>query len=125
MYNFRLCNIIAVIGRGQLEVIDSRVSSRRAVYSKYFKALSKIQGISFHKEPDKNFRSNRWLTAILIDPLLTGGITCEDIRLALEKENIEARPLWKPLHIQPVFSAYPAYLNGVSESLFKNGLCLP
>jgi len=124
-YNYRLSNILAGIGRGQLEVLDSRVTSRRAVFSKYYSYLSNIDGVSFHLEPDIKFHSNRWLTTIVIDPIQTGGIDREDIRLALEKENIESRPLWKPLHIQPVFLSYTAYTNGVSENLFVNGLCLP
>jgi dTDP-4-amino-4,6-dideoxygalactose transaminase len=124
-YNYRMSNILAGIGRGQLEVLDDRVECRRQIFSKYFKSLSKINGITFHTEPDKRYVSNRWLTTIFVDPVITGGINREDLRIALEKENIESRPLWKPLHSQPVFSEYPAYINGVSDNLFKNGLCLP
>ena len=124
-YNYRMSNILAGIGRGQLEVLDDRVECRRQIFSKYFKSLSEIKGISFHTEPDKRYVSNRWLTTIFVDPVITGGINREDLRIALEKENIESRPLWKPLHSQPVFSEYPSYINGVSDNLFKNGLCLP
>ena len=124
-YNYRLSNILAGIGRGQLEVLDSRVTKRREIFSTYYNSLSDIDGITFHMEPDNKFYSNRWLTTILIDPIKTGGIDREDIRLALEKENIEARPLWKPLHIQPVFLSYTVYNRSVSENLFLNGLCLP
>jgi len=124
-YNYRLSNILAGIGIGQLEILDSRVASRRKVFSRYVEALSKIEGIKFHKEPSVKYKSNRWLTTIVVDSDLTDGITREDIRLGLEKENIESRPLWKPLHIQPVFLSCPSYINDVSYNLFINGLCLP
>jgi dTDP-4-amino-4,6-dideoxygalactose transaminase len=124
-YNYRLSNILAGIGLGQLEVLDARVEARRRIFSKYFDALSKINGISFLPEPDSKYKSNRWLTTIVIDPDHTDGKTREDIRLGLEKENIESRPLWKPLHIQPVFLSCPSYINDVSYNLFVNGLCLP
>jgi dTDP-4-amino-4,6-dideoxygalactose transaminase len=124
-YNYRMSNILAGIGRGQLEVLAGRVECRRQIFSDYFKRLSQIRGISFSMEPDDKFVSNRWLTTIFVDPSLSGGVTREDLRLALEKENIESRPLWKPLHSQPVFAEYPAYKNGVSDNLFSNGLCLP
>jgi dTDP-4-amino-4,6-dideoxygalactose transaminase len=124
-YNYRMSNILAGIGRGQLEVLAGRVECRRQIFSDYFKRLSRIRGISFNMEPDERYVSNRWLTTIFVDPSLTGGVTREDLRLALEKENIESRPLWKPLHSQPVFAEYPAYKNGVSDNLFSNGLCLP
>jgi dTDP-4-amino-4,6-dideoxygalactose transaminase len=124
-YNYRLSNILAGIGLGQLEVLEERVATRRKIFSRYVEALSGIKGIKFHKEPDSKFKSNRWLTTIVIDSDLTDGITREDIRLGLEKENIESRPLWKPLHIQPVFLSCPSYINDVSYNLFINGLCLP
>lgn len=124
-YNYRMSNISAGIGLGQLEVLDSRVASRRRVFTRYFETLSEIEGIKFLKEPDNNFKSNRWLTTIVIDSDFTDGKTREDIRLGLEKENIESRPLWKPLHIQPVFLSCPSYINDVSYNLFINGLCLP
>jgi dTDP-4-amino-4,6-dideoxygalactose transaminase len=123
-YNYRMSNVIAGIGRGQIRVIDKRVEQRRKNYDFYFRELSQFEGISFLKEPDGHF-SNRWLTTIIVDPVKTLGITREDIRLALERENIEARPLWKPMHLQPVFKDAPSYLNGISEELFNKGLCLP
>jgi dTDP-4-amino-4,6-dideoxygalactose transaminase len=124
-YNYRLSNILAGIGLGQLEVLEARVESRRKIFSRYVEAFSNIEGIKFNSEPDDKFKSNRWLTTIVIDSDLTDGITREDIRLGLEKENIESRPLWKPLHIQPVFLSCPSYINDVSYNLFINGLCLP
>ena len=114
----------AGIGRGQMKVINDRVAQRRNNFEYYVNNLGDLQGISFLKEPEGSF-SNRWLTTILVDKKKCNGISRETIRLALEKENIESRPLWKPMHKQPVFSGAPAYLNGVSESLFENGLCLP
>ncbi|HEY9257426.1 DegT/DnrJ/EryC1/StrS family aminotransferase, partial [Chitinophaga sp.] len=123
-YNYRMSNVCAAIGRGQMTVLDERVAQRRANYQHYVEQLSDLPGISFLAEPT-GFFSNRWLSAILIDPAVSNGITRETVRLALEKENIESRPLWKPMHMQPVFKQAPAYVNGVSESLFDNGLCLP
>jgi dTDP-4-amino-4,6-dideoxygalactose transaminase len=123
-YNYRLSNVCAGIGRGQLHVLDDRVRQRRKVYHHYVKHLTHNQGVSFMAENEGSF-SNRWLTTILIDPSLTGGRTREDLRLGLEGQNIESRPLWKPMHMQPVFSAHPSYSNRVSETLFQNGLCLP
>jgi len=119
-YNYRMSNVLAGIGRGQMEVLDDRVKARRANYEYYKKELSGINKITFTDEP-KGFYSNRWLTTILTDSYKTR----EKIRLALEKENIESRPMWKPMHLQPVFKDYPAYINGVSEDLFNRGLCLP
>jgi dTDP-4-amino-4,6-dideoxygalactose transaminase len=124
-YNYRMSNVLAGIGRGQLKVIDLRVNRRREIFRIYKEAFSKTSGISFQSEPDQSFHSNRWLTCINVDPLATGGLTREVIRLTLEKENIESRPLWKPMHLQPVFSKYPSFISGASEMLFNNGLCLP
>lgn len=123
-YNYRLSNVLAGIGRGQLEVIEERVKQRRTNYEMYYKNLKKLSGISFLIEQE-NFFSNRWLTTILVDTIKTGGISNIDIRLGLEKDNIETRPLWKPMHLQPVFRNYPSYTNGISERLFDLGLCLP
>lgn len=123
-YNYRMSNIVAGIGRGQMEVLDERVAQRRANFDYYQKTFENIPAISFQEAPE-GFYSNRWLTAILVDPEKSGGITRETIRLALEKENIESRPLWKPMHLQPVFEGSPQYGNGISDGLFKNGLCLP
>lgn len=123
-YNYRLSNICAGIGRGQMEVIDERVAQRRANFAFYEQELSGIESISFQPEAGGSF-SNRWLSCIIIDPKLTGGITREDIRLALAVENIEGRPLWKPMHLQPVFAGAPYYGGKVAEKLFQDGLCLP
>lgn len=123
-YNYRMSNVVAGIGRGQLEVIENRVKKRRANHDFYYSNLGKINGISFLRERPGVY-SNFWLTTMVIDPEKTGGVNREHIRLALEEENIESRPLWKPMHMQPVFEGYPAYVDGTSEALFKNGLCLP
>jgi dTDP-4-amino-4,6-dideoxygalactose transaminase len=123
-YNYRMSNVCAAIGRGQMQVLSERVKQRRKVYEYYLKNLSGIAGINFLHEPDHYF-SNRWLTAILVDPSKGKGVNRETLRLSLEKENIESRPLWKPMHLQPVFQNYPSYTNGVSEPLFSKGLCLP
>ncbi|MES2847884.1 MAG: aminotransferase class I/II-fold pyridoxal phosphate-dependent enzyme [Bacteroidota bacterium] len=123
-YNYRMSNVCAAIGRGQMEVLPKRVEQRRANYSFYINALKNLPGISFLPEPAGCF-SNRWLSTIIVHPQKTGGVTREDIRLTLEKENIESRPLWKPMHLQPVFKHHPFYGDGTSEELFEKGLCLP
>ena len=123
-YNYRLSNVSAGIGLGQLKIIDDRVRQRRANFEFYRGALGHLPGISFQPEMSGSF-SNRWLTTILIDPSQNGGVTREDIRLALEKENIESRPLWKPMHLQPIFQQFPNYGGAISEQLFEQGLCLP
>ncbi|MGZ2371897.1 DegT/DnrJ/EryC1/StrS family aminotransferase [Ancylomarina sp. YFZ004] len=124
-YNYRMSNILAGIGRGQMEVLEDRVNYRRKLNVWYRRWLKDVPGISFQSEPSQDYYSNYWLTAILVDPKKTGGITREDIRLFLEKENIESRPLWKPMHMQPVFEDCPYYGNGTSDRLFEQGLCLP
>ncbi len=123
-YNYRMSNVSAGIGRGQMEVIDERVRQRRSNFEYYYNALADVPGITFCKEP-KGYFSNRWLTTTLIDPTMTNGITREDVRLALDSANIESRPLWKPMHLQPVFAHAPFYGDGTSEGLFEKGLCLP
>jgi len=123
-YNYRMSNILAGIGRGQMEVLTERVQQRRNNFEYYYKHLSAIPGITFLKEQEGSL-SNRWLTIIVIDPSLTNGVTREEIRLKLEQENIESRPLWKPMHMQPLFDKVPYFGLGVAMSLFKNGLCLP
>jgi dTDP-4-amino-4,6-dideoxygalactose transaminase len=123
-YNYRMSNVLAGIGRGQMEVIEDRVRRRRDNYLFYKKNLQDYEGISFLDEPDSSYFSNHWMSAVLIDPLKS-GITCEKLYYELDKENIESRPLWKPMHLQPVFSTCPAYLNGISEDFFNKGLCLP
>ena len=123
-YNYRMSNILAAIGRGQMEVIEDRIATRRRNNSIYMELFKDIPEIHFLTEPDKSYFSNFWLTTLFIDNP-TEKFNRETIRLALEAENIEARPLWKPMHLQPVFSKMPAYVNGVSEELFKKGICLP
>jgi dTDP-4-amino-4,6-dideoxygalactose transaminase len=119
-YNYQLSNICASIGLGQMAVLDERVSRRREIFDWYKKNLNS-SAFSFQPEM-KEVKSNRWLTTILLN---TNTIKPEQLRLELEKKNIEARPLWKPMHLQPVFKNAPSYLNGLSESLFERGLCLP
>lgn len=127
-YNYRMSNVLAGIGRGQLEVLADRVNARRTNFEKYVNYFSKWNSngfsIKFQEEPE-GYYSNRWLTCILVDPILNNGLTREVIRISLQEENIESRPLWKPMHQQPIFSASKAYLNGVSDKLFEDGLCLP
>ena len=123
-YNYRMSNIVAGIGRGQMEVLSERVRARRDNFEFYKKHLAGVKGISFIEEPGPDYFSNRWLTNILIDPEVA-GTDREQVRIRLEEDNIETRPLWKPMHLQPVFSSHPAFVNGTSEALFEKGLCLP
>jgi dTDP-4-amino-4,6-dideoxygalactose transaminase len=123
-FNYRMSNVLAGIGRGQMEVVDERIKKRRDNFFFYKNNLEKYEGLTFLEEPEEYYFSNHWLTTILLDPLKR-GITREVLQKELEKENIETRPLWKPMHMQPVFSHCPAYLSGVSQELFTNGLCLP
>ncbi|SHF91708.1 dTDP-4-amino-4,6-dideoxygalactose transaminase [Salegentibacter echinorum] len=124
-YNYRLSNISAGIGRGQMEVIDERVGARRKMHQFYVDLFAGIRGVKVYSEPNSNYFSNHWLSVIEVDKNATGGITREDLRLHLEQENIESRPLWKPMHMQPVFAEAPFYGTGIAEALFQNGLCLP
>lgn len=127
-YNYRMSNVVAAIGRGQMVVLKDRVAARRANYDRYVKLFGEINAKGYHIEllPEpEGFFSNRWLTTVTIDPAKNKGITREDIRLALEAENIESRPLWKPMHLQPIFAKSPFYGDGTSERLFDQGLCLP
>ncbi len=123
-YNYRMSNVLAGIGRGQLEVLDERVKQRRENNIFYRNLLGDIDGINFHSESEKSV-SNFWLTSILVNDEKLGGLSREDLRLGLEQDNIESRPLWKPMHLQPVFSDAPAYINGFSEMAFRKGICLP
>jgi dTDP-4-amino-4,6-dideoxygalactose transaminase len=123
-YNYRMSNICAGIGRGQMMVLDDHVARRRAIHKLYKKELSGIAGISVFDNPSSEFNSNHWLTCIIVDPEVA-GFSREDIRLKMESENIETRPLWKPMHLQPVFEGTPFYGDGTSEALFDKGLCLP
>ena len=124
-YNYRMSNIVAGIGRGQMEVLDERVAQRRANNQRYRDFFAGIEGVTFQTEPDADYFCNYWLTAILIDSELCGGISREDVRLALEAENIESRPLWKPMHMQPVYEGTKFFGSGVCDKLFERGLCLP
>ena len=121
-YNYRLSNICAAIGLGQMEVLDARVARRREIFDRYKTALSPL-GIAFMPETTGH-QATRWLTAMTIDPTQT-GVSRDDIRLMLLDEQIEARPLWKPMHMQPLYDGAPYHGNGVDEKLFENGLCLP
>jgi dTDP-4-amino-4,6-dideoxygalactose transaminase len=122
-YNYRMSNLCAGVGRGQMQVLADRVASRRAIYTQYTEVMGSKKGVSFCNEPEGYF-SNRWLSTILIDSEVAGA-SREDLRLALEKENIESRPLWKPMHLQPVFEGCAFYGDGTSDRLFRDGLCLP
>lgn len=119
-YNYRMSNIIAGIGRGQMEVLPERIERRREIFDLYHKALCEVEGISFMPEL-KGSIGNRWLTTLLLPEY----ISPESLRLTLEAENIESRPLWKPMHAQPLFQGAQGRLNGLSDTLFKRGICLP
>ena len=123
-YNYRMSNICAGIGRGQMTVLDEHLAHHRHLCDRYVELLGNVDGIMVHTNPDERYDSNFWLNTILIDPDKT-GTDYDTVRLHLESCNIESRPLWKPMHTQPVFSGAPAYVNGVSEELFSVGLCLP
>lgn len=124
-YNYRMSNICAGIGRGQMEVLDNHISKRRDMHSFYMDIFKENTSINVFSEPNENYFSNHWLSAITINPSLNGGKTREDLRLLFETQNIESRPLWKPMHLQPVFKDAPYYGGTISENLFDNGLCLP
>lgn len=124
-YNYRMSNICASIGRGQMEVLDKHKNLRIAMHTFYVDLFKDIEGVTVFTAPNEEYSPNYWLTSILIDPNKTNGITREHFRLALETENIDCRPLWKPMHLQPIFEKYPYYGTKVSESLFESGLCLP
>lgn len=123
-FNYRMSNIVAGIGRGQMEVLKDRVSARRAMHNFYKDLFSNIEGVTVFSEPGEDFYSNHWLSAVIIDPEITGKDR-EGLRFAFLEDNIESRPLWKPMHLQPVFETSPYYGGNVSEKLFDNGLCLP
>lgn len=123
-YNYRMSNICAGIGRGQMTVLDSHIARRREIHEFYKSKLSGLKGITVFDKPSPDFNANFWLTCILVNPDEC-GFTREDVRLAMEAANIETRPLWKPMHLQPVFADSPFYGTNISENLFNNGLCLP
>ena len=123
-YNYRMSNICAGIGRGQMHVLAKHVELRREMNNFYRELFKDIPGITIQTEPNPDYYSNYWLTAIVIDEKVVGK-TAEDLRIALEKMNIESRPLWKPMHLQPIFEDAPYYGENVAEKLFTTGLCLP
>ncbi len=122
-YNYRMSNILAAIGRGQLKYIEQRVEQKRKIFEFYRNRLEQYEGITFQPELNDT-KSNRWLTCMVTDPKIT-KTSHDEIRVLLDKYNIESRPLWKPMHLQPVFKDAPSYCNGFSEKLFSRGLCLP
>lgn len=123
-YNYRMSNICAGIGRGQMFVLDEHIARRRAIHQLYTALLANLDGVTVLQNPSVEFDSNFWLTCILVDPTVA-GFTRENVRLALDADNVESRPLWKPMHLQPVFAKSPFYGDGTSEHLFDLGLCLP
>lgn len=123
-YNYRMSNLCAGVGRGQMEVLNDRVAARRAMHSFYKDVFENIKGVNLFSEPTADFYSNHWLSAITVDADMTGK-TREDLRLAFLEDNIESRPLWKPMHIQPVFEGTSYYGENVAQDLFERGLCLP
>jgi len=123
-FNYRMSNVTAGIGRGQMLVLSDRVAKRREHFVYYQQNLANLPGITFLPEPQGAY-SNRWLTTILVDPEKSGGVTPDQIRLKLEANNIESRPLWKPMHLQPVFHDAAKFDRGVSADLFAKGICLP
>ncbi len=123
-YNYRLSNICAGIGRGQMEVLQKHIGLRREMHDFYANFFKDIKEVTVFSEPDSDYFSNHWLSCIVVDSKALGK-NSTDLRIALEKENIECRPLWKPMHLQPIFEKYPYYGGDVCEKLFENGLCLP
>ncbi|CAD7811248.1 Putative pyridoxal phosphate-dependent aminotransferase EpsN [Chryseobacterium aquaeductus] len=123
-YNYRMSNIVAGIGRGQMEVLNDRVEARRKMHDFYIRIFKDIDGVEVFSEPTQDYYSNHWLSAIVVDENKTGK-SREDLRMAFLEDNIESRPLWKPMHLQPVFADAPYYGTNISEKLFDNGLCLP
>ena len=123
-YNYRMSNICAGIGRGQMKVLNKHIALRRDMNTFYREILKDVKGITFQSQPNSNFYSNFWLTALVIDPGRLGK-SAEDLRLFLEKYNIESRPIWKPMHLQPVFNDAPYYGTDIAQNLFENGICLP
>lgn len=124
-YNYRMSNICAGIGRGQMEVLDEHVALRRNMNAFYQDVFSDIAAVSVFTVPSSDYFANYWLSAIVVEPNLEKGIKREALRLAFEGANIECRPLWKPMHLQPIFQQYPYYGGNTAETLFENGLCLP
>jgi len=124
-YNYRMSNICAGIGLGQIKILDKNVASRRLNHSFYKEIFKEIEGVILFETSNENCFSNYWLSTILIEPNAEKKINKENLRIAFENANIESRPLWKPMHLQPIFEKYPYYGNKVAETLFEEGLCLP
>ncbi|GIZ07439.1 DegT/DnrJ/EryC1/StrS aminotransferase family protein [Flavobacterium sp. UMI-01] len=124
-YNYRMSSVSAAIGRAQIQVLDSYVHLRRAVHAFYVSLFSTIPEVTVFSIQDSAYFANYWLTAILVTPNAKKSISQEQLRLAFEQDHIEARPLWKPMHVQPVFENCPYYGNNVAQGLFEKGLCLP
>jgi dTDP-4-amino-4,6-dideoxygalactose transaminase len=123
-YNYRMSNILAGIGRGQMEVLDKHIELRRGMNQFYKELFKGVDGVTVFEEPSQEYHSNHWLSCIVVNEKIT-GFTKEELRLQMEQDNIESRPLWKPMHLQPVFKAYDYYGDKVAENLFEKGLCLP
>ena len=123
-YNYRMSNICAGIGCGQMTVVEKHIAHHRHVHALYEQAFADIEGITLKSNPAKEFDANYWLCTILIDPVVT-GFDYEELRVALDAKGIETRPLWKPMHLQPVFAHNPCYIDGTAEKLFNKGLCIP
>ncbi|BAO56726.1 DegT/DnrJ/EryC1/StrS family aminotransferase [Nonlabens marinus] len=124
-FNYRMGHLNAMMGLSQIPLLSERITMRKQMHNFYQDSFQPISGISVHTAPDDDFKSNYWLSAILVDPSEAGGVTKEDLRLALEAEDIESRPIWKPMHLQPLYSTYAYYGGTVCEELFEKGLCLP
>lgn len=123
-YNYRMSNICAGIGRGQMTVLEEHIAHHCHVHALYEEAFASMPGITVHSNPEVYIESNYWLTTVLIDPSVT-GFDYEQLRLLLAAHQVESRPLWKPMHLQPVYQNAPSYVDGTSERLFAQGLCLP
>ena len=123
-YNYRMSNIVAGIGRGQMEVLDKHIGFRRVNNKFYQEIFKNIEGITVFEEPTKEYFSNHWLSSIIVDESKT-GFSREELRLSFLEDNIESRPLWKPMHLQPIFKKYDYYGDNLAEELFNDGLCLP
>ncbi len=124
-YNYRMSNICAGVGLGQMKILQHNINSRRAIHSFYKEIFKSIEGVTLFEVPSDDYYSNYWLSTILIEPDTVKNTSREDLRLAFENANIETRPLWKPMHLQPVFEKYPYYGGKIAEELFEKGLCLP
>ena len=123
-YNYRMSNICAGIGRGQMTVLNEHIAHHRRIHELYKQAFADVDGIELKSNPDERFNANYWLSTILIDKNVT-GFDYEELRIALDAKGIETRPLWKPMHLQPIFANNPRYVDGTAERLFKKGLCIP